>query len=373
MTKPYVRLWAVALLGLALTFTSFNGARAAEEGGSGEIGVPMAPVKEQGRFVDGAVMAPDGKHFYTLYEGLLSKISIKPFKRVSSWEIDFKEILSPKNLFKVFITPDEKKLIISNKEKHKVVLVEVGTGAIINSVPIKKTYRTADLPGGKYRYLTKRMIDAVLNDHEFLVFKTNKIIVFDANTLSKKREVSIDWKPNQFTKVHKIYDKIIYGDEDGVGFIGKQNYRNRELYRYGETGKKEGCGFGNLGGGLFNFDLNSLEDGAVKKFNICGYPVENSNKFSEERTIDLGARPISVAGHYVVKSYEYTLKDLSTSKKYEIAQYPDGAVILLKKSDPKHFVTLTPKARKHLKMKTAEGEVVPINDATFDKYQIPHP
>ena len=30
---------------------------------------------------------------------------------------------------------------------------------------------------------------------------------------------------------------------------------------------------------------------------------------------------------------------------------------------------LTPNARQHLMMKNREGKVVPINDATFDKYR----
>jgi len=375
MTKPYVRLWAVGLLGLALAFTSIHGVRAGEEGSSGEIGIPVAPVAEKGRHVDAAFMAPDGKHFYTLYEGFLSKFSIKPFKRVSTWEIDFKEILSAENFFKLFITPDENKLIITNNEKHKVVLVDIGTGDIIKSVSVKQRYRMVDLPGGKYRNVEVRMNDAVLNGSELVVFKTNKIVIFDAYTLSKRREVPFGWKAGRFhTHTYKVFNKIVYKGRDGVGLVDIDTYNGKKLYGFfTDITEKSKCSKINYEGAKFTFDLNSLEDGMIKKFNICGYPEKNDDSFAKKRTIILRFGPISTAGNYVVQGYRYTLRDLNTSKKYEIAQYPDGEVILLEKSDPKHFVTLTPQARKHLKMKNAEGEIVPINDATFDKYRIAHP
>jgi len=182
----------------------------------------------------------------------------------------------------------------------------------------------------------------------------------------------LDWKPAR-PAIYKIFNKIIYKDMEGVGIIEGDIYKKKELYRYWEVGKNNICWGHTYGEDKFLFDLKRIKNGVVHKFNICEYPESNSGSFGEKRTIDLDFGPISTAGNYVIQGYRYTLRDLKSQNKYEIAQYPDGEVILLKKSDPKHFVTLTPKARKHLKMKNAEGEIVPINDATFDKYRIAHP
>ena len=153
----------VAVFVLLMTYMSINSGLADNSGIDGEIGVPVVPSAGNGRFVDAAFMAPDGKHIYTLREGLLTKFSINPFQKVSSYEIDFKEILSGQNLFKVFITPDEKRLIITNNKKKDITLVDVSAGRIIKRIVIKDEYREVDVGEKKHKALASMMVDAVLN------------------------------------------------------------------------------------------------------------------------------------------------------------------------------------------------------------------
>jgi len=361
----------VAVFVLLMTYMSINSGLADNSGIDGEIGVPVVPSAGNGRFVDAAFMAPDGKHIYTLREGLLTKFSINPFQKVSSYEIDFKEILSGQNLFKVFITPDEKRLIITNNKKKDITLVDVSAGRIIKRIVIKDEYREVDVGEKKHKALASMMVDAVLNGSKLLLFTNNQILIFDAATLTKKKNVPLDWQPVPGnSQVHNVFNKIIYVGGRAVGLIDVKSYRKRELYTYWNARKTEDCW--RVGETYIVFDLYSLENGVMKKFNICGYPVDNGESFVEKRTIELGFGPISTAGHYVVSGYRYTIQNMKTSKKYTIVQYPDGELILFDKSDDKHFV-LTSSARKHLKMKNLAGDIVPMNAAAFDKYQITNP
>lgn len=338
---------------------------------SEELGVPVIPNAGKGRHVDSAFMAPDGKHFYTLYEGLLTKFSINPFQKVSSIKIDFKEILSAKNFFKVFITLDEKKLIISNYKAHKVILVDITTGGIVKHILIEAKYHLKNKNVKTSKVFTSKMVDSVLHDSEFLVFKSNNIVVFDAVTMIKKRKLPINWKAGaHLSRVHKVFDKIIYMSLEGVGTIDEKNYRKRELYRYWDEGWSGHCG--KLGETRINFDLTSIKNGTLQKFNVCGYPVGINAPFVNKKTIELGFGPISTAGHYVVSDYRYTLENLKNGKKYKIVHFSDGEVVLFDTSSDKNFI-LTSKARKHLKMKNSAGEIVPMNDDTFNKYQTTNP
>jgi len=47
-------------------------------------------------------------------------------------------------------------------------------------------------------------------------------------------------------------------------------------------------------------------------------------------------------------------------------QFPDGEVVFFGYKT-KHF-QITANARKHLKMKNNQGDIIPINDATFERY-----
>ena len=360
-----------AMFSLLMIYTSINIVRADDAGHSKEIGVPLIPSAGKGRHLDSAFMAPDGKHFYTLYEGLLTKFSISPVQKLSSSEIDFKEILSAKNFFKVFITSDEKRLIISNSKEAQIALVDISTGQIIKTIKVDTTYSKVYVPD-YHREMNSRsiMIDSVLNGNEFLVIKEDEILVFDAYTLAKLKEVTFDWRATQHhSRIHNIYNKLIYIGVREVGQIKGNNYLQWSLYARSNLPRSNSCWGKSISEARITFDFNSIKNGTVEKFNICGYPVANDESFIDKRTIDLGFGPISTAGHYVVSGYRYTLENLKNGKKYKIIQYQDGEVILFDTASGKNFI-LTSKARKHLKMKDSAGEIVPINNSTFDKYNV---
>ncbi len=346
----------------------------ARAGSEQEIGEPVVPSTVKGRHVDSAFMAPDGKHFYTLYEGLLSKFSMNPFQKVTSTKIDFKEILSSKNFFKVFITSDEKKLLISNSRKAQIALVDIASGRTIKTIKIAVTYSTVySQDYNREVNSSSMMIDSVLNNNEFLVIKNKKLLIFNANTLVKLKEVAFDWRAmEQRSSIHNIFNKLIYIGVSDVGQILGNDYLQWSLYMRRNLSKGSNCWSKGISEALITFDVNNIKGGTVRSFNICSYPAANDSSFIDKRTIELSFGPVSTAGHYVVSGYRYSLQNLKTTKKYKIIHFTDGEVILFDTSPENNFI-LTSKARKHLKMKNATGEIVPINNATFEKYKILKP
>jgi len=336
-----------------------------------EIGVPVIPSVGKGRHVDSIFMAPDGEHFYTLYEGALTKYLINPLQKIKSNQIDFKEPLSADNFYKVFVTSDEKKLIISKNKDYKVILIDVVTGEVIRHISTDEGDGEAS-DGTKLRRTQRSvMVDAILNNNEFLVFLNNKILVFDADTLIEKRSLQIDWNAGvHLSKVHKVFNRIIYMSFNGVGTIDENSYKKLELYRYREARDIQSCG--RLRETKFNFDLNGINNNKINKFNVCGYPVDNNEAFADKRTIQLGFGPISTAGSYLISSYKFTLENLKTNKKYKVVQYPNGEIILFDTSSERNLA-LTSKARDHLRMKNSAGEIVPMNNITFKKYKVQNP
>jgi len=324
-----------------------------------EIGVPVFPKVDKDLLVDGAFMAPDGEHFYTLREGLLTKFTINPFKKVSSNLIDFKEALFRNNIFKVFITQDEKRLIISNNKKAQITLVDIATGQVFKVVKIDNS--------------PSMMIDALLNGNEFLVFKDDEILVFDANSLNKIKEFPFEWRAfRRFSNVKKIFNKIIYRDERTIGLLYGKKFWKKELFTHLNLPKSNKCRGNAFSDGYITFDFSTFDNGMIKDFNICGFPVANDESFVDKRTIEFNFGPVSTAGHYVVSGYIYKLENLKNGKKYRIDQYQDGEVILFELAS-NEFLTLSSKAQKHLKMKDSRGEIVPMNDATFEKFKLPSP
>lgn len=358
----------LTMLGFLMTLSSADVARSENGRISEKIGVPVIPSAGGDRDVDSAFMSPDGKHIYTLRKGKLTKLSIIPFRKVSSFEIEFKDILSGNNLFKVFISQDEKRLIISNNKKSHIILVDIPSGNIIDHILIGDVRHKYDKTGTNTKAEKGKMVDAVLNGREILVFKTDKILVLDAENLSKKKETPIDWRATKrLSSVHKVYDKIVYIGLNGVGLIDSNSYQKMELYTYWGARNNKYCGYGNIGRTYITFDARWVASGKIKKFNICGYPVDNDESISKKRKINLGFGPTSAAGHYVITGYRYVLDDLNSSKKFKIIQYADGEVVLFDMSSSGSFIA-TPKARKYLKMKNSSGDVVPMNDATFEEY-----
>lgn len=372
ISRIFARNFALhGLVAAIISFICFSVVSAAIEGGDAgneEIGEPVIPSAGKGRHVDSAFMAPDGKHLYTLREGLLLKHSINPFKTVSSYEINFKEILSSKNFFKIFVTNDEKQLIIFNQKKRQVILVDIHTGDIVKNIILEEDYNEKNINGKILRSLRNGVIDAVLNGSDLLVFKDLEILVFDADKLTLNVRKSIDWAavPGH-SRVHKVFDKIVYLSGRDVGLIDEKTYKKIRVYNYWDERGSYYCG--HSGKTYIAFDLNSIENGDIERFNICGHPVENGASFIEKRKIELGFGPVSTSGHYVISGYRYTLENLENSKKYKIVQYPDGEVILFDTSSEKKLV-LTSNAGKHLGMKNSENDIVPMNKATMEKYQI---
>lgn len=68
-------------------------------------------------------------------------------------------------------------------------------------------------------------------------------------------------------------------------------------------------------------------------------------------------------------SSKFHLIDLKNRVRWKYVSYPDGEAVI-QELDGKNRFKSTNGARQYLKMKNAQGELVPINTATFEQFTL---
>ncbi|HQS67589.1 MAG TPA: hypothetical protein PLM93_10450 [Sulfuricurvum sp.] len=127
------------LLVLLFAFSLF-----AEE--SEEIGVPKFD-RDQG-VVDSAVLAPDGKSFYTLKDNYFIHWSLSPLKKLEQWELSLaplesmKNVKNVKNHRDVYLLNDETKVLIISRDE--LVLYDLKSKQIEKQLPYKNLSHSLD-------------------------------------------------------------------------------------------------------------------------------------------------------------------------------------------------------------------------------------
>jgi len=370
----------------------------ANTGEDQEIGVPQA-IEESVYTCFGAALSPDGNHFYTAHEdGVITQYRINPFKKLSSVAFDREQLKDLRGRVgsqcHLLITSDEKKLII--RLRHKLLLIDTGSGRILNKYA----------PVG----YDVTISNAIMNDGELVLFEADyeqrvyKLIVLDANTLSKKREI-------------KNLGEIIEISQGGIPFFGR--YRDRIYFAWSQyrllvlnskTYTPELSLFSRGGHGegvlphisrdyqtLYYKNVYKVTDYMTGKQTNLEVPtwgrsvdvlvfdqrtresrIENTNTIPKKTLVEFFLHPVGAS-----RAHNYLLATIGRSAStggianletgtmlYRFYQYADGEAILIEEASPgeyRHF-QLTSSARKYLMMKNREGNVIPINDATFANY-----
>jgi hypothetical protein len=388
---------AVVLQALLLTMPVSAFATAADDQ---EIGVPQAmeaPVK--GCF--GAVLSPDGEHFYTVREGLLTQYKINPFKKIGSVAIDWEPLKDRPSepRCRVLITNDKSKLIIVYYDK--MFLLDASTGKILNK------FERSEL-GRAFSY-------AVLNENELVMLDTylsedayfHNLTIWDANTLKFKKEIHDLGKSFGFAAsqdghpgLSKIQDRIYMTTGRSLAVLNSKTYmpeltlairpdpnlpsfgmpkisKNFQKLYVGKVSEVTD----HLNGKHASYGESKFSSVLVFDNKTREFRIENINNISREE-LD----PFLVHPRQLSRNKGYVMVSDGSSQAYAFLvnlnsdvwfpfnrtgvlirsyQYEFGEAILL--GSDKYFL-FTPGARKYLMMKNSTGKIVPINDATFTKY-----
>lgn len=366
-----------------------------------EIGVPQAmevPVKG----CAAAVLLPDEGRIYSVYEGVLTRYAINPFKKLGSTVIDWGQLKDRLARCRVGITNDKSKFVLIYDDK--ILLLDASTGQILNMVERKDGYFGS----------------AILNDNELVTLDLDRegasggaafsfnLTIRDADTLKFKREIrdvgkSFDlfWGRSSRTTMSISPRRIYLATDQSLVVLNSKTYApelslfRSDIFEAADSPKIsknfQKLSFrgvskvtDHLTGKTASFDDASSErvlifDQETRVFHqetreyIRG---EITERISGEEYVGFIGRRLHISRdkEYLMSpagpSVGALLMNLSTGIGVIFKQYESGEAILKERlisGGPEYF-QLTPGARKYLMMKNSAGKIVPINDATFAKY-----
>lgn len=384
-------LTRVMLQALLLLLVAPISAFAATEANQ-EIGVPQAmqaPVK--GCF--GAVLSPDGDHFYSVREGLLTQYKINPFKKLGSVAIDWEQLTERRDATcRVLITSDKSKLIIVHR--HKLFLLDINSGRVLKNFE-RKDWDIGTV-GATLNNAELLILDMFLSDEQGDVFHLS---IWDANTLKFKSEIRDLGKTfglfpdRKYAAISKIQDRIYLATGKSLVVVNAKTYAPELTLSFRPSGHdpKISKNFQTV----YVWSVSAVTDhlsgkhttyGDTKAKSVLVFDqttresrFENMNSIPREE-ID----PILISTHQLSRTREYVmvsqgplralavLANLNTGMVFQFSQYESGEAILMERrpgGEYKNF-QLTPGAKKYLMIKDRAGKVVPINDAMFMKYHV---
>lgn len=363
--------------------------------------------------VDSAVLAPTGDRLYTLNNGVLSQYNLSPLTRINAIKVAFDSRQTKEDPYKTFITKDEQRIIIySNKQLR---LLEVASGKLIKTVPFESDAGmlnenelfTVDNQNKatvwNARDLTIKMKFEAKGEERWVPFEghtinyslffsagnrillyrphrrvgftetTNEmhfdaaIFVFDASTYQFlwKVENRIILKPLLSSDMRALY---VNCDADGYSQLWRDGHHTN---LHNELQQKYKNPIGNSGYCQFDlssgqFDLPSTDFKATKDHRVTNryfnlYYVWREYQISPTSQYQLLT---NVGNSRNVTGFVYIESDKPKTTKIFI-QYTDGEAALFARTGD--FIA-TRNARASMKMKNKVGKIVPINDATFEKF-----
>ena len=352
-----------------------------------EIGVPQAmKVDASGCFA--AVLSPDTDRFYTLREESLTQYQltqyqINPFKKIGSINIDraqFKE-RKHESCRGVWVTNDKTKLIILYD--NRIFLLDARTGQLLKDY---ERPTSADL-----------FHRAILNDDELVTVDSARHInltIWDVNTLQLKRTFrvgSFSFIADPITwAISKIQNRIYLENAGYLGVLNSKTYAP-EL----EVAKKnmdprpkisknyKKLYIPNVSKVLdhLNSTQATYEDVRGDDFLVFDQETRHTSIKNMKDISRDEFDPVLVHRAQLSRNKEFVMvgalfnlmENLNSRMRFRFSQYESGEAILFhgRIGGLLQNFQLTPGARKYLMMKNSEGKIVPINDATFNKYHQP--
>ena len=343
---------------------------------SEEIGVPYVE-RKSGMFYS-ASFAPDGKSFYTQIGDLITHWQLSPVKKLSSFRTGLKvETKTEKNrryfnpTYNIHVTYDGKRMILSSRKA--LILWDLETKKQIKKVDVIHAMGAID--GDKFLTIDRNMS------------RRSKLIEWDSNSLTKLRSEYLPY--NGFVNdpyALIVGEKSIYTiGQEAISIIDKKTYKQVYLgdslgiyaaydnsYMYYSYDIPYATKMPDLAWKAINTstdEIEVMEDSKVpKRLNrswvhyISNYLISLYTRTSN-KSLSLAYRLSLVTA---LPKIRYFFFDRKTNKlKATFFQFKDEAWVMLGANG--NF-EMSKNAKKYLKMIVPDGTIVPMNDATFEKY-----
>lgn len=354
----------------------------------------ISPISEHSR-VDSSVLTFDGKRIYVLKNGTLSQYQIDPFRLISSFKVGFDSVQPPErsDWHQIFITADESKIVIHDKSSIK--LLDLTSRSITKSV-------SHDSQNG------------LLVDNVFVTFgPDNLLTLWNAENFLKIKTIAPDYiwtgtkegshdEGHSFTEryglsrgrsnVFRLGDRVViyvsatlrnhgasvsgdiflvnkdtfelethivhYSEDPTLAFDHKSIYVHglKSVEPRKQNAKVEM-------GGFWAYHKYDLESGNVIVVKPGGSPNRNARLSFRALSPNI---PPAGQFHLLHGQVFVYLDDKDALKGQRLYVYEDGEAVL--SCYKQNTCELTDNARKYLRMKVSKDEVIPVNDATFEKF-----
>jgi len=325
--------------------------------------------------IDSAVLASDGKSFYTFKDGWVSKYGINPLKKIYSFQTS---IIPPYYRYAIYVTSDEQKMVIaSNKE---LILVDLKTKKIINRVTFESRGRHV-MNGKNFITVGREIIhirEGVFDEGD------NLMTVWDTKQLKKIKEIKLYdtcdiWEDcyeadhyfaDDAKALYKVNDRLIYVSVYTIAILDATNLEiMQKVYKY----RNYGVYLGRNSNFIYSHYYTSLGDDYKKARNsyaainleTCELSKEKKYSSGNPKLNDLELKNLSVKEKIKLLSFKTSNAFWIGKKAYKLHQYKNGELIIERHST---FEATSLQIRKDLKMKTEDGRIVPMNEATYKKY-----
>ena len=326
-----------------------------------EIGVPYVE-KKQG-LIQSAVLAPDGNSFYTLKDDLVTKWQLSPIKKLLSFETSI-VYQSHSDEYQINVSKDNKRVIHYS-------LKEIQLWDIENKKHLKTVKENLSL-GASSQYgflaLTKSNMLHIWDDKDLTLLKTIKI------------EHDYEWEGarysynmingNNMLFINYVVDGLFFNLDtlkivDTISNITDEDNKIRNAY--GHTISKYRQKYMNKYANKFNPYLWRTymkfiwEERYFSTISSYALLTSNDTKFKNE----IALYKLSNNSQYFFAKVFFNQEGKHKRKLYRFYQFKDAWVLM---DIRKQYFTGAGNIKKYVKMKTKDGKIIPINNATFKKY-----
>lgn len=366
------------LVALLFVFSLFAG-ESEERGvpfikGGRIVGVPY--VKSGTGRIDSAVLAPNGESFYTLKQGLLTQWMLSPLKKLKEWELPMQKL--KEHLHGDLYITNNKILIVSPEE---FVLFNLQTQKVEKTLTYNSTSRVQEGNLLYFSHLAKRN-----NPYPESLY----IEVWDINNLSKVRDALVSedlWLNSLYDELWLNHQNLYYfAHRGGVLIVDKKSLHVNEHIDLNAFSLPLDSGSFLTNDGKFVIGKNVYRqsDNALLK----NFPVVKDKDRTPEDNKDIENLKQSIDRYFPSNNQHQRratqVGNLKLAYKYGLSPYAfyrtssnelmayifqdEGELVLINQdgyfqSSTEHpaFLTMLDETRKP----------IPINDATFKKYNQP--
>lgn len=306
-----------------------------------EIGEPYIETTKAER-IHSATLAPDGKSIYTLTNDLITQWQLSPLKKLTSFHAGALSGNSSFRRFKIHVNKDNTKLILQSNEELQ--LWDIGQKRLLKHIKIGPAVGTIS----NYGFIT-------VDEHTLKIWDQNTLKLLD--TISTFLEKPADWigpndPPAEWEDL-RIPTNVIAGETIVViDYPQKRVYLNIEKRVSQEDLKKEEY---------------LSEYGRQFCFEKIMSIVLN-RMYSERRPVSYACLSNDIG--IVLSSHSHNINVIRKNNKLLLVvhfnQFSDA--LFIKSIYRLRLFSSSGDITKYLKMRTKEGKIMPMNNATYRAY-----